>query len=504
MGEPVFGVVVRRVDNEPRPAYAPDLSVVGLIGPATGADPVAFPLNDPVKVYSHDVAMLTKLGESNYLADAIRGINDQLGETQFAAVIVVVRTAEGASADPAIKLQQTIAGVMGSSTAGTGMFAFLKAPDKLAVTPRLITAPGYTGQLASGVNAIVVGNGGSGYDPLSPPAVTFSGGGGGIGIVQGTGNALVSEAGVVTGIAIDTPGQWYTAAPTITIAAPTSGVQATATATINQLANPVVAGSTSVLNQLMAHAVFESSGVSEQGDTDWRETFQSQRIIPVVGGVRIVDPDTGSVVVRPVAPRIIGIGVRRDHEMGAPFHSWANQAVQGIVGPGRAIKFVLTDDGNEGQQLLRSNIGIIAKGELGNEFAIASSGFVFIGTDNAGDDPLWQFYNVTRGRDYIHLMLIRTLRFYLGRFNITGHTVQAVVNTMKFALRDLMADGHILGYNVLFNPDSNSPEQIRLGHLTVSFAAEEPPVLRKITIESSRYREAINQMVSQLAAQLNA
>ncbi len=37
---------------------------------------------------------------------------------------------------------------------------------------------------------------------------------------------------------------------------------------------------------------------------------------------------------------------------------------------------------------------------------------------------------MTRGRDYIHLMFLRTLRFYLGRFNITGQTVQAVLNTM--------------------------------------------------------------------------
>ena len=31
------------------------------------------------------------------------------------------------------------------------------------------------------------------------------------------------------------------------------------------------------------------------------------------------------------------------------------------------------------------------------------------GTDNAGEDDLWRFYNVTRGRDYIHLMFLRKL-----------------------------------------------------------------------------------------------
>jgi len=56
---------------------------------------------------------------------------------------------------------------------------------------------------------------------------------------------------------------------------------------------------------------------------------------------------------------------------------------------------------------------------------------------------------------------------------------------------------------VNFRTEGNSPEQIRLGHLTVGFRAEEPPVLKHITIESSRYREAIDAMVSDLATQLN-
>jgi uncharacterized protein len=98
---------------------------------------------------------------------------------------------------------------------------------------------------------------------------------------------------------------------------------------------------------------------------------------------------------------------------------------------------------------------------------------------------------------------LRSLRPFLGRANITGHTVQAIINTMSFYLRDLQADEHILGYKVDFRRSQNSPEEIRLGHITVAFAAEEPPVLRRITVQSSRYRPAIDAMVAQLERQLN-
>jgi len=249
--------------------------------------------------------------------------------------------------------------------------------------------------------------------------------------------------------------------------------------------------------------IVESAGSSMQNDIDWRETMQSQRLIPLSGGCRVMDPATSFIVIRPLAPRMAGIMVRRDHEKGAPFHSAANQPVQGIISPNREIGFSLTDNANEAQELLGANIGVLIRGEVGDDFAIASGGFVLISTDNAGEDPIWQMYNVMRGRDYIHLGMLKTLRWYLGRYNIIGHTVTAIVQTMEYFLRDLHADQHILGYACTFRSEGNSPEQIRLGHLTVGFKAEEPPVLKHLTIESSRYREAIDAMVSDLASQLN-
>ena len=103
---------------------------------------------------------------------------------------------------------------------------------------------------------------------------------------------------------------------------------------------------------------------------------------------------------------------------------------------------------------------------------------------------------------YIHLMFLRTLRYYLGKFNITGQTVQSVLNTMEFALRDLKADQHVLGYMVGFTKDQNSPENLRLGKFTVRFQAEEPPVLRRLVIQSARYRPALDALLNDLLTQL--
>jgi phage tail sheath protein FI len=274
----------------------------------------------------------------------------------------------------------------------------------------------------------------------------------------------------------------------------------TATATVEILANPVCAALTPVLEKLLAVAVLDGPATTQQAYTDWRETMQSHRLIPVETAVKV----GVNAVVKPASPRVIGIAVRRDHEFGGrPFHSWANQPVQGIVGPNRPIEFSLTDGATEGQILLSQNAGIIVRGEMGVETAIASGGFVFIGTDNCSEDPLWQFYHIVRGRDFIHLMFLRTLRGFLGRRNIDYGTVQDVLDTMRFALRDLKADGDIIDYKVGFTRDQNSPEQLRLGKFTVDFAAEEPPVLRHLGIRSARYRAALDVLLDDLLSQID-
>jgi phage tail sheath protein FI len=477
--------------------WGADLSTIGIVGPAEGADSAAFPLNTPVLVRTNQSTLIAQLGVQGYLRDALEGIADQLGEMQRAARCVVVRTAAGAD------LNATIANIVGEATQRTGMHALLLAASTVGFVPRLLIIPGYTGQtqMDDHVGRIRRTVAGAGYNDGESYTLTVSGG---TPTTPMTAHATGLPDGSMSEAVIDNPGAGYSDAPTITAPAPPNppGVQATFTAHLAVVANPVCVELPGLCGHLFAHAIVESSGIAEDNDLDWRKSLQSERLIPISGGCRVLDPVTAVVVTRPLAPRVAGILVRRDHQMGAPFHSAANQPVYGIVGPAREIDFSLMDGDNEGQELLQRGLGILIRGDAGSDFAIAAGGFVFVGTDNASEDELWRMYNVTRGRDFIHIGLIRALRFYLGRFNITSQLVQALLNTMGFFLRDLQADEHILGWRLSFVGDRNSAEEIRRGHIVIGFRAEEPPVLRRITTESARFREAIAIMVSQLERQL--
>lgn len=742
MTTPVFGLQFIRVDDQAVPVIGANLDVVGIIGPCSSADNNAFPLDTPVYVASNDLVTLAKLGTDGYIMDAINGINDQLSDYQIAAQLVIVVTAYGTSETESVQLQQTIANIMGNSGLGTGLFAFLAAPNTLYCTPRLILAPGYTGQMANSLDTLVSAVAGAGYRPNQLYTVTFGQGEGetnGAQLILPAAHVISDGNGDIDNaqIFIDSFGAWMSVHPTATIVAPdgtppaavaatgslmfsaqpgigsavtlnttpiefvssanlgavpsgphlTGGLDSSAyatgnivfnynpspgdyivlagvtveflasgatgtncdiginlgatltalvtllgttlsangalnvvtynqtggneltfvyktestasntsftttasvstrqvslgenlgatlanfmayTAATNQIdvvactyvlaagtvllaygtagtagnsyalgstvfglslsgptltggaaegastqatftvtnalgANPIVATATPVLNTLMAHAVFESSGTSMIDDENWRDTISSNRIIPCSGGVKIVDPVSGNVIVMPFAPRVVGAMIAVDYSTGYPFHSAANEPIQGVVGPARTIAFSLVDGSTEGQVLLAANIGILVRGLIGIETAISTGGFVYIGTDTCSADPLWVFYNVSRGRDYIELSLMPALRTYLGRSNITAQTVTNCLNTVKSFLANLTALQQILGYQVNFQGNLNSDEQIRLGQLTIGFQAEEPPVLREITTMSARYAPAIDAMVSQLSAQLN-
>lgn len=489
MSEPTFGISITRKDGEPRPAVTADMAVIGLVGTAPDADASAFPLNEPKLIFSDSATVAEDLGATGSLAGQLDLINAQLGEFQVAARVVIVRVAEGEDDNA------TLTNLVGNSGLRTGIHALRDAGPILGVVPRLIGVPGYTYQRETGVTEIAIDAGGTDY--VVGDAISGVGG-------TGTGFAgevtAVDENGAITAVSITAAGSGYTAAPTLSVTSD-AGADADLTATIDDLANVVCAALPGVLANLLAHAPVSGPHSTLQAYTDWRETLQSDRLIPVETWVKVGSPAT---TVDSVGT-ILGIAARRDHEKnGRPFHSWANQPVYGIVGPNRQIDFSLTDGATEAQSILALNGGVIVRGEAGVEGAIASGGFVYIGTDNAGEDDLWRFYNVTRGRDYIHLLLLRTLRFYLGRFNITGQTIEAVSNTMKSALRDLQADGDILGFRVYFERDKNSPENLRLGSFVINFDAEEAPVLRKLGINSGRYRPALNALLEDLVAQINA
>ena len=482
------GVEHQRTGVEPQAVVGGDFSTIGIVGTAPNADASVFPLNDPIVVNTNDMTKRQGLGLGGTIEDALAGISAQVGANVGAARCVVVRVED--DADPFA----VISNILGNEATGTGVWALLESPEIHGVTPRIIIVPGYTSQSVEGVDSITVSNGGSGYTSAT---VSITGGGGGSGAEA---EAEITE-GVVTGITITNGGEGYTSNPTVTING--DGTGATATGTFAQLANAVCAIMPTIADRLQGAFIPEGPTNREQA-INWLETVpQAQSIhMPLRQNVLVQVGDVA--VAKPMSPYVAGLMVRKDAEQsGVPSHSIANSQLRGIIGLTPRIPFSITDSSSLGQDDVARRFAIGFRGDYGVQGSLTDGGFGFWGTDTLDARTEWRFSNVVRMRSYLEDLQVRAIRNYLGRFNITSQVVQAILETIDGQLSKAVSDGHVLGYRLGFNPDKNLPAELRLGFIELSFKAEEPPVLRKVTIESLRYEDALIDLATQISIQLD-
>jgi hypothetical protein len=150
-------------------------------------------------------------------------------EAMLGGPLVAVINAQAQSAMTSVKFIKSVGfkplldneGKVIPDQVGDPIYVTFKYPKEIAPFKPAVSAA---------VVQINVLDGGEGYDDAAPPQPTFSGGGGGSGLVA---RAIVN-GGRVTSIEITSSGSGYTSAPTVTIPAPPTSVanarQATATA----------------------------------------------------------------------------------------------------------------------------------------------------------------------------------------------------------------------------------------------------------------------------------
>lgn len=264
--------------------------------------------------------------------------------------------------------------------------------------------------------------------------------------------------------------------------------------------SPVVAALEANLGKILAIAPVDVDDTSKANAIDARETMTTERLMPIGVAAKVYEGET--LVTRPMAPRVAGLFARIDNEHeGKPFDPIANQAVLGLAGLSRKIPFSLLDGSTEGQQLLEANVSIVAEGEVAVDGSIANGGFHFIGTDNATTGALWQQIHQVRGADYLTVKLMQITRQFLGK-KITADLAEAWINSIKLMLTDHKAAQDILGFNVEFRADQNSPEQIRLGHLQIDLGIEPAPAFKRADHVVRRYRPAVEGLVADIIARL--
>ncbi len=259
-------------------------------------------------------------------------------------------------------------------------------------------------------------------------------------------------------------------------------------------ANPVVAELLPIAERLRAVVVADGPNTTREDAFNYREDFDSDRLIIVDPHVKVWREGETAPAIQPASARIAGLGVKRDKQKGGPFWSWSNQPVGGIVGLARPISYYIDDPDSEANALNARQIATIFRDNGAGTGG--QGGHIFWGNETAASDTLRRFYNVRRARDFVHKTILRTFRSFLGQYNITPHTVTQVLRSLDSFVSQLRAEGQILDGRVWFEGSLNTPEEMRRGKLQVELALEPAPPLQTLEIDSMPYRVAYETLIT--------
>lgn len=426
----LHGVELIEIDDGPRPIRTVRSSVIFIVGTAPDADPLAFPLLTPVLIAGSrgeaaklDVSVgATRLGT---LPNAVDLILDQIG-----AVIVVCRVEEGEDDG------ETLANIL------DGVHIAMDSQSAVGVTPRILIAPGFTGERPLGVTghgAITPGAGGTnGTFPLA-----FAGGTG-----SGAAGTFTVAGGALTAITITSAGR-YTVAPTFSFAASANLAGAAATVTLGATANAVVAELIGIAERLKAVIIADGPNTTDAAALTYADDFGSKRVYVVDPYVKVARG--ANVVNEPASSAVAGLIAKIDNDRGF-WWSPSNQNINGIVGTARAIDFALGDFNSRANLLNEGNVATI----------IREDGYRLWGNRTLSSDQKFAFLSVVRTADIINDSILRAHLWAVDR-NITKTYIDDVEESVNAYIRSLVAMGALIGGRCYADPDLNSPASISEG-----------------------------------------
>lgn len=287
--------------------------------------------------------------------------------------------------------------------------------------------------------------------------------------------------------------------------------------------NPVVAALPTLLEALRAFAVVQGPSDTLAHAVAWREYIQSQRIHGVASMAEVWDTVTSGYVSRPAAPRILGLGIRKDNAMGGyPFDTWCNEPIYGVGGITRPVAYSLEDGTTEGQELLAADLGILVAGEVGVDQAIADGGITYLGFSSCGSDAdYWSQYHQLRSLDYVTVEAMKITREILGK-RATPTRVEAWILSLRAAVAKHVAESRLLGGKVNFpiaDADAiaavlstltgqtegvNTADSYANGELLSTIAIEPAPVIKVVTNQFKRYPSAVEVALASILAAVSA
>lgn len=476
-------------EGNPRFVATIDSAIMFLVGTAPAASDELFPYDEPRVIRGYD-DMPVGLGSTGTLPLQLEYALAQSGRSS--PTIYFVRVEEVLDGGGDLDMAATVAKILGSRAAKTGLHAISRIQPEFGDRPKLIGAPGFTSyRPTDGVASIAVDAEGAGYLIDEPPAVTITRAGGDTTGFGAEAVAVVDTDGSISAIVVTNPGQGYTLPPLVTIAAPPAGgTQATALATLGTVGNPVTAALSSLCNRYRACAVVSGPNTTDEAAVTYRLDWDTDRIMVVDPYVKV--QQGASVVSAPADAMVLGLQARIDYERGF-WWGPSNNVIEGVLGTHRSIEHSLSDRSAQSQYLNRNHVSTVVRSPTG--------GWKLWGNRSADSDPLRVFWATRRAHDVIIESVELAAEVYLAR-PFSRQLLVDIAETVNRALRRWQAFGATLGGKVWLDPAFNTRESLSAGLLYVSYDGEAPAPLEHLVFRFHRNTGYYETMLASAAREI--
>jgi phage tail sheath protein FI len=221
------------------------------------------------------------------------------------------------------------------------------------------------------------------------------------------------------------------------------------------LANPVVAELVGLADRMRAVIIQDGPNTTDAAAIVAAGDAGSDRVY-------LVDPwhlvfAGGDIVAVPPSSRVAGMIAKSDNDVGF-WASPSNREIAGIIGLSRPIDFVLGDRASRANLLNEAKVAT----------TIRQNGFRLWGNRTLSADAKFAFLSVRRTADVLNASLQRAHLWAIDR-GITRTYVDDVTDSVNGFLRDLKAQGAILGGVCWADPDLNTPTAVADGKVYFNF-----------------------------------
>ncbi|WP_372395143.1 phage tail sheath protein (plasmid) [Azospirillum sp. HJ39] len=200
------------------------------------------------------------------------------------------------------------------------------------------------------------------------------------------------------------------------------------------------------------------------------------------------DTTANASVTAPAVARALGLRAKIDEEVG--WHkTLSNVPVNGVSGLSKDVYWSLQNPATDAGYLNANEVTTL----------INSKGYRFWGSRTCTEDPLFAFENYTRTAQVLADTMADA---HLWAIDKPMHPTLArdIVDGVNAKMRELVANGYLIGGGAWLDPAKNQKEQLGAGKLTISYDFTPVPPLENLVFEQKITLDYLYDFAARMAA----